>query len=90
MTVVPRTVDEKGRLTLGKEFANKLVIIRQLADGVLEIVRAKAVPEPELWLHKNPKAIQRVMEGLEEAKAGKLVDGPDLASLAKLAQKMEK
>jgi hypothetical protein len=88
MSGLPRTVDQKGRLTLGRAFANKLVIVNEIADGVIEIVRAKAVPEPELWLHRNPKAIQAVMDGLEQAKSRDLADGPDIKQMAKFADEM--
>ncbi len=88
MTVIQKTVDDKGRLMLGKAFAGQMVIIRQVTEGMLEIMRAKAVPEPELWLHKNAKAIKMVMEGIEDARKGNLVDGPDLHAMAKLADEM--
>lgn len=88
MTVIQKTVDDKGRLTLGKAFAGQMVIVRQVADGIVEIMRAKAVPEAELWLHKNPKAIKMVMEGIQDARNGNLVDGPDLEAMAKLADEM--
>ena len=88
MTILSRAVDEKGRLTLGKAFANQFVIIQELADGVVQICRAQAVPEAELWLHKNPKVIQAVMEGIAQAREGTLVEGPDLEEMSELAKKM--
>jgi hypothetical protein len=78
MRSLPKTVDGKGRLTLGKAFANQLVIVREVANGVVEVIRAKAVPDPEIWLHSNPRAIRMVLDGLEEARARNLVDGPDI------------
>ena len=88
MTESVAHVDSKGRVTLGKAFANQLVIIQEVTEGILEIMRAKAVPEPELWLYRNPVAIQMVMQGLEQAKAGTLVDGPDLRMMGRLAAEM--
>ena len=73
-----KTVDARGRLTLGPEFANRLVIVRRLDDGGLEIVPAEAVPAREAWLHKNPKALKAVREGLEEARSGQFAEAPDL------------
>lgn len=73
-----KTVDAKGRLTLGKEFASSLVIVQELAEGLVQVVRAEAVPKPEAWLYKNPKALAAIMEGLEQARSGDLVEGPDL------------
>ncbi len=88
MTAVPKSADSKGRISLGAEFANHLVLVRRIADGVVEIVKATAVPDPELWLHRNTKAIRMVMEGVEQAKAGDLVDGPDMGKMAQLAEEM--
>ena len=90
MTTIAREVDDKGRLTLGKSFANQLVLISTLSDGVVQIVRAKAVPDPELWLHSNPRAILAVMKGLQQARDGELVDGPDISEMSRLAGKMER
>lgn len=81
MTPLACKVDSKGRVNLGKAFANRLVLVRELGDGVVEIVRAEAVPAPELWLHRNPRAIRAVMEGLAQAKEGELVEGPSLDEL---------
>ncbi len=72
------TTDERGRLNLGKKFGKKLFLVKQLAGGIIQIVPAEAVPAREAWLYKNPKALAAVLEGLEQAKAGNLVDGPDL------------
>ena len=86
MATITRTVDRNGRLTLGKNYASKLVIIKEMDDGLLQIVRAEAVPEREAWVYKNPQAIKMVLEGIEEANAGKLGMGPDLDAGAKLAE----
>jgi hypothetical protein len=88
VTSVSKSADSKGRISLGPEFANHLVLVRRIADGVVEIVKATAVPDPELWLHRNPKAIRMVMEGIEQAKTGNLVDGPDMDKMARLAREM--
>jgi hypothetical protein len=90
MTVIPRKADAKGRVTLGRGFAHQLVIVRETAEGVVEVIRAKAVPDPEIWLHKNPKAIRAVMQGIKQAKEGNLVDGPDLKAMQELADEMDK
>ena len=52
-----KTVDARGRLTLGQKYANSLVIVRERDDGALEIVPAEAIPAREAWLYKNPKAL---------------------------------
>ena len=85
--MVTKTVDSRGRLTLGPAFANKLVIVRQLEGGALQIVPAEAVPAREAWLYKDPKALLAVMQGLEEARLGRLAEGPDLEADADWADR---
>jgi hypothetical protein len=73
-----KIVDARGRITLGTKYANSLVFVRERDDGVLEIAPAEAVPAREAWLHKNPKALDAVREGLEDARAGRLAEVPGL------------
>ena len=90
MTRLPvKKADSKGRIALGKEYADSLVIVIQEPEGVLRLIPAEAVPAREAWLYKNPEAIRMVMEGIEDAKAGRLTDGPDLSAGAKLADAIE-
>jgi len=84
-----KTVDAKGRVTLGKEFAGRTVSIRKSKDGGLVIVPVKVVPEHEAWLYENPKALASVRRGLVQAKGGKFVKGPDLDADAKLANSID-
>ena len=76
--MVTRTVDSRGRLTLGKDFADQLVILEEVAEGILQIIRAEAVPAREVWLYNNPKALASVMRGLEQSKRGEVAEPPDL------------
>ncbi len=87
--VTTSKVDSKGRVSLGKAFANSLVIIRSQNEDVVEIVRAEAIPAREAWLYKNPQAYESVRRGLEQAARGELVEGPDLEAGAKLADEIE-
>jgi len=73
-----KTVDSRGRITLGPRYANRLVIVREHDDGALEIIPAEAVPAREAWLYKNPEALKAVRQGLEEAQAGRFAEAPDL------------
>jgi len=76
--VTTKTVDARGRLTLGPKYANSLVIVRERDDGALEIMPAEAVPANEAWLYKNPSALKAVREGIEDARAGRFAETPDL------------
>ena len=87
--MITRTVDSRGRLTIGNDFARKTVIIKELPGRVLQIVLAEVVPAREAWLYKNPKAIKSVMEGLDQAKAGKFAEPPDIQSDSELADMIE-
>ena len=73
-----KTVDGRGRITLGPRYANRLVIVREHKDGALEIIPAEAVPAREAWLYKNAKALEAVRSGLEEARGGRFAEAPDL------------
>ena len=69
-----RTVhtDSKGRLTLGRAFASCCFIVEETIKGEFTLKKAAVVPENELWLYKNKKALDSVLKGVEEAKNGKL------------------
>jgi len=73
-----KTIDPRGRLSLGKAFANRLVIIKELDGGMLQIIPAEAVPSPEAWLYQNRDAFLAVKQGLEEAGSGRFAEPPDL------------
>ena len=78
MAAITRNTDSKGRITLPKGFADHLVIIEQIDETEVRIKKALAIPENEAWLWKNSVAAGKVLLGLQEAKAGTFVDGPDL------------
>lgn len=89
MTALPvKKVDSQGRLSLGKPFANHLVIMRQVEEGTLEITLADAVPAKEVWLHNNKSALASVMRGLEQTAKGEFAEPPDLEEDAKLLAEM--
>jgi hypothetical protein len=76
--MITKTVDPRGRLSLGKAFANRLVIVEELEGGVLQVIPAEAVPTPEVWLHKNREAIGAVSQGIQDARSGQFAEPPDL------------
>jgi hypothetical protein len=82
-------VDSRGRVVLGKAFANRLVIVNQIGEGDLQIIKAEAVPARESWLYKNPDALRAVLGGIEEAREGKLSEGPNLQTGEDLAGAIE-
>lgn len=74
-----KMLDSRGRLTLGPEYANSMVLIDDSDPHRIVITRAVAVPASEAWLHANQGAMESVLRGLEQAKHGELVDGPNLS-----------
>lgn len=70
-----KTIDSKGRLSLGAEFAGTQVIVEPVATGV-NLKYVKAVPAHEAWVWENEAALKAVREGIEQAAAGDLSDGP--------------
>ncbi len=51
---------------------------KPLTTRVGMLGRNITVPKAEAWLYKNPVALKMVMEGIEDAKAGRLSDGPNI------------
>ena len=88
--MITKTADSKGRITLGKKFANKTFIFEQTGDTEIKLELAAVVPEREMRLYKNPKAKASVLRGLSQAKARKFSDSPpDLEAARALAEQIE-
>lgn len=73
-----KTLDSKGRLTLGPQYAGQLVIVDDSESSQIVIRKAVALPAEEAWLYQNQEAQKLVAAGLRDAKAGAFVEGPDL------------
>jgi hypothetical protein len=78
MTIITRSADKKGRITLPKQFAGHLLQIEIIDDKELTIKKAVALPERELWLHQNEDALSMVVRGIGQARAGEFVEGPNV------------
>ena len=57
-----RTADSKGRVALGKEFANTPVIIKRVSPSEIRVIKARIVPESEAWLWENERALARALD----------------------------
>lgn len=64
----------------------------QLRKNIDLILRHAVIwmPECEKWLWRDREALTALLEGMEDAEAGRLTDGPDLEAGAKLIEDMEK
>ena len=74
-----KTIDEKGRVSLGAKFAGKTVLIEEHTDELV-LRLGQFVPSGEEWLWQNKQALASVQRGLDQAKRGERVDGPDLSA----------
>ncbi len=85
-----KTTDDKGRVTLGKRFANRTVVIRENDPTEVVVTIVRTIPEREAWLFENPVAKELVATGLRQARAGQFSDSPpDLDADAALADALE-
>jgi hypothetical protein len=86
---ITKTVDSKGRINLGKDFANQTVIITKESDKIT-IELAQVIPAREVWLYKNPKAKASLERGLQQARARKFSQSPpDLVADAALVSGLD-
>ncbi|HUT10184.1 MAG TPA: hypothetical protein VMY42_06785 [Thermoguttaceae bacterium] len=76
--MIPKTADQKGRISLGKSFANQTVLIQEISPMEVRIIKARVVPETEAWLWQNEQALASVAKGLAQAEAGAFAPPPDL------------
>ncbi|PWU21037.1 MAG: hypothetical protein C5B49_03190 [Bdellovibrio sp.] len=72
----PKYADDKGRLALGSEYANKEFLIIKEPNGDVILRPAVTIAANEAWLLKNAKALNLVTRGLDEAREGKFVKSP--------------
>ena len=71
-----KNVDSKGRIVLGKQFANRTAIVQYMDDGEIVIRLARIIPEQEAWLYENEQALKLVRQGLKEAQALDISSNP--------------
>ena len=82
-----RTVDSKGRITLGPGAAGRSVHIEQTPDG-FNVRYCRVIPESEAWLWENEEALKAVLRGIEDVKAGRVARDVDLAELIAYAESL--
>jgi len=82
-----KQTDAKGRITLGKAFANKTVLVDE-RDGEVRVRVGRVIPANEAWLYDNKKAMGSVRRGLEQAASGDFAEAPDLEAARELADQL--
>lgn len=66
--------DSKGRITLGKLAEGvSSYRARKQADGRIILEPFMEIPADERWLWENKKALESVIKGIADAKAGRVV-----------------
>lgn len=66
-----KIVDDRGRLLLGADYANKSYLVEEKENGEIVLIPAITIPVREKWLFDNKKALESVKRGLDDAKAGR-------------------
>ena len=87
--MIAKQVDSKGRIILDRSYAGATMLVERRNDGTIVLRPAVTVPVDEAWLWRNKHALTMVQEGLEEARAGRHAEPPDLAAATRLAAKIE-
>jgi len=72
MEALTKIADSKGRITIGAEYAKKTFLLEKREQDTIILKLAEVVPANEAWLWKNKVAFNKVMEGIEDARIGKL------------------
>ena len=71
-----KTVDDKGRITLGQGFANQTVVVDDSNPNQLVIRKMVLIPAEEAWLYQNAGALKSVRKGLQQAVKMQFSDTP--------------
>jgi hypothetical protein len=88
--MITKTADSKGRISLGKKFANKTFIIEQVGEMEMKLELACVIPERERWLYDNPEAKAAVLRGLRQARERDFSESPpDLDADGALVDQLE-
>lgn len=65
-----KTIGTNGQLSLGKEFAGKMVLVDQIDEGTWIIKSGEFIPDSEKWLYQknNMAKIEKALEWTEKNK----------------------
>ena len=71
-----KTFDHKGRITLGPQYAGKIVLVDESNPDSILLKPVVIIPAEEAWLYKNEVALGCVREGLHAARHKTFLDTP--------------
>ena len=71
-----KTIGSNGQVSLGKEFAGKMVLVEQIDEGTWIIKCGEFVPNSEKWLHQghNMAKLEKAMDWAEQNKPSENFD----------------
>ena len=75
--------DSAGRITIGKEYKDKLFAIQRQPNGDILLSPVVVRHEREVWLYDNKEAMESVLRGIEQSGRG---ETHDLGSFAQYAE----
>lgn len=90
ISMLTKTADSKGRVSLGKKFVNQQVLIEQIDETEVRVTLAKVIPAREAWLYANPKASAAVIAGLKAAAAHQFAEPPNLEADARTIRRRQR
>ena len=74
-----KTLDAKGRVTLGSRFAGQTVVIDDSDPTCITIKPVVMIPADEAWLYKNQTVLGLVRQGLDGARRSNFAEAsPDV------------
>ena len=79
-----KVIGNNGQLSLGKEFAGKMVLIDQLDSGTWLIKAGTFIPESEKWLYTNGN-LESLERGLKWIETHEPID-----NFSEMVKKLEK
>ena len=59
-----KIIGANGQVSLGKEFAGKMIMINQIDEGTWVIKSGAFIPDSEKWLHR-PQEMSKLEKALE-------------------------
>lgn len=77
--VIEKTVDARGRLTLGKRFARRNIVIEPMGEHEMRVRFTDAPPAAD-WLSRNEAARASVLRGVQQARDRRFAESPDVVA----------
>lgn len=83
LTQQVKVIGANGQVSLGKEFAGRMILVDQIDEGTWIIKSGEFIPDSERWLHQG-RNISKLEKALDWAEKNKPID-----NFEKLAKQIE-